>query len=143
MKSRIQCRKIILAQAQHLRRLLLNKFSLTTGKCNLASHTLSEVLTKLQFNPRIIFGSVFLPSNLEMPHVWLEIGSNILDITADQFNTYLDSNEQFPEIVYLPIKNLSRFIKKRSMSFLERRNLTTLEREFVEALSFNQARILP
>lgn len=122
---------LILKQAKNLRNLILHNFPSTKGMCNFASHVLSEVL--LEFNPRVVFGSVLLSTGSE-PHIWLEIGSNVLDVTADQFNSVLTSNQQFPEIIYSPVENLILFNQEKSVYFLERRHLTLLEKKFCQEL---------
>lgn len=132
-------RNIILKQAQNLRQLILYNFPSTKGMCNFSSHILSEAL--LEFNPKVVFGSVWLPTG-EEPHIWLEIGSNILDVTADQFNLGLPLSLQFPEIIYLPIEKLILFNKEEYASSLERRPLTFLEKKFYQELKNPTGKLL-
>ena len=92
--------------ARSVRRWVLKHNGNSGGMCYDAS---LEILARIGWPTKIIRGW-FQTDEREMFHYWIEIGKNILDVTADQFN-YLLEKTKMRSIVFAKINSLTNFYK--------------------------------
>lgn len=100
----------IIEIAKKVRKEIVSYYGTTKGTCLDASRTLLRELGRctLKCNPIIAFGEFLLDSNnCKATHFWVEINDKILDVTADQFNPWVEFN--IPEIIYTYYDNFPRY----------------------------------
>ena len=84
--------------------------------CKEISEDLARELEKQGFQAHVVRGTFRIDQSfddadgvdlLNPTHYWVQVGSNILDITAQQFQDEVD--EQIPQIVFAPEEQLTRY----------------------------------
>lgn len=108
----------ILKIAREVRSSLLDSDESSTGMCGFCSRELVKVLVQSGFNAIVQGGTIDLDDPMtddegvdvyDPLHYWVEIDGYVIDLTADQFNDFVD--EKFHNIVFDAFEELGRYTR--------------------------------
>lgn len=100
----------VLMIAKSVRKEIVSYYGTTEGTCLDASRTLLRELGRLlsKSDPIIAFGEFMLDiPNHTATHFWVEINNKVLDVTADQFNPWVQF--KIPKIIYASYDDFPRY----------------------------------